>query len=388
MLTVTHQTWNDTSGFAFASGYGDAMPGKCRHHNITNTIHFEVITDWSGLGKLQDEWNALWRRARHAFALQTFAAADLIYRTPLHGRSTQIWCLVGRVEGELALVWPFTIHRNHGWRLAAPLAGDLDCSDPLIVDDPACFHYAREAWAYTTRECPCDLFHIQFVRRHMPLHDLIELAPSRVLIYDLELPLVEFSGGWGDYQNQLSKKQHSGFARKRRRLLELGNIRFEQLPCDTPELTDWIVEHKKKWLAGTGLPDRIRLTRPRFAEFLRGVLQDLGPRGHCQVFAIRQGERLVAADVNFADQRTLQWYVGTFDEEFGKYSPGQLLKEYVVHWALDRGLIYDMLGGTGQHKNYLATKVEQVTTWRIGRTKWGRCYVWLRRWLAKFGLLK
>ncbi len=351
-------------------------------------LHFETITDWVDLAKLKDEWNALWRSARYAFVLQTFAAVDVMHRIPLHQRTIRLWCLAGRIDGRQAHIWPFMIYGNHGWRLAAPLASDLDCSDPLIVDGNAHFHHARTAWAYALRECPCDIFHFQFVRRNMPLYDLIAETLSRVLIYELELPMVAFSGGWDDYEHRLSKKQHSGFARKRRRLLELNDIQFGELPCDTPGLAEWITLHKRKWLARTGWTDRIQLTRPRFPEFLQALLHNLGAEGFCRVFAIRQRERLIAVDVNFADRRTQQWYVGTFDEEFGKYSPGQLLKEFVVRQAIDHGLIYDMLGGTGQHKNYLATDVEHVATWRIGRTRWGWCYVRLRLLLVRFGLLK
>jgi len=85
------------------------------------------------------------------------------------------------------------------------------------------------------------------------------------------------------------------------------------------------------------------------------------------------------AGINFVDRHTTQWYVGTFDVEFARYSPGQLLKEFVVRWAFDYGLFYGMLGETGQHMNYLATKIERVTTWRVSRTLWGRCYVSARR---------
>ncbi len=222
----------------------------------------------------------------------------------------------------------------------------------------------------------------------MPLYDIVTQTPSRVPIYELKLPMVEFHGDWSSYEKRLSKKQHDGFARKRRRLLELGNVQFGLLPYDTPGVAEWIVVHKKKWLTKIGWDDKIWLTRPHYVDFLRALLYNLGPDGRCRVFAIKQGDRLIAADVNFVDQHTMQWYVGTFDEDFGKYSPGQLLKEFVVSWALERGLIYDMLGGTGQHKNYLATEIERVTTWRIGRTLWGHCYIDLRRCLLNSGLLR
>lgn len=351
-------------------------------------IQFEVITDWADLCHIESEWKILWNDAKRAFALQSFEAADIIRRIPLRRRKTRLWCLVGRVEGTLACVWPFVTYHNHGWRLATPLASDFDCSDPLVLKCTDYRNYVQSAWAYALRTCPCDLFHLQFVRQNMPLSDIVAQTPSRVLIYELKLPLVDFPGSWNSYEKGLSKKQHQGFARKRRRLLELGNVHFELLPYNTPGIAEWLIVHKKKWLAKTGWDDRIQLTRPQYVDFLRALLCDLGPDGRCRVFAIKQGERLIAVDINLVDQHTMQWYVGTFDEDFGKYSPGQLLKEFVVRWALEHRLMYDMLGGTGQHKNYLATKIERVTTWRVGRTIWGHCYVDLRRSLVSAGLLR
>jgi len=346
-----------------------------------SALEFEVIEDWASLRRIEVDWKALWRRARRAFVLQSFEAAQIIHRIPLRDCKARLWCLVGRTEGVLVFIWPLVIYNNHGWRLAMPLAGHLDCSDPLVLDCANYQDYVQGAWSYALRRCPCDCFQLQFVRQNMPLYDIVAQSRWRALVYELKLPLVECLEGWDSYEKRLSKRQHDGFARKRRRLLELGDIRFELLPHDTPGLAEWIVAHKKKWLSRVGWEDKIWLTTPQFTDFLRALLADFGPDGRCRVFAMKQGERLIAADINFVDRHTMQWYIGTFDEEYGKYSPGQLLKEFVVRWALDHGLVYDMLGGTGQHKNYLATKVERVTTWRVSRTLWGRCYVSLRRQL-------
>jgi CelD/BcsL family acetyltransferase involved in cellulose biosynthesis len=219
----------------------------------------------------------------------------------------------------------------------------------------------------------------------MPLRELILQTYWRVPIYELDVPSVEFSGDWNTYAQQLSKKQRSSLARKHRRLLDLGDIKFEELPYDTPGVAEWIVEHKRKWLVRNALEDKVQLTHPMFIKFLNGLLAALGPEARCLVFAIRQGERLIAADVSFVDRHAVQWKIGTFDEEFGKYSPGQLLKEMAVRWAFDHGLIYDMLAGGGQHKDYLATKIERATTWRVGRTALGRCYIAIRRLLQRAG---
>jgi CelD/BcsL family acetyltransferase involved in cellulose biosynthesis len=348
-----------------------------------SAIQFEVIDNWADLQRLEDEWKLLWHRGRRSFVLQSFEATNVIRRVPLHDRRTKLWCLVGREKGILIFVWPFVRYVSHGWRYATPLASHVDCSDPLLLDCREFQDCMRSAWSYLFRECPCDLFHFQFVRQNMPLRDAIASVPSRVPIYQLELPLVEFSGGWSEYEKLLDRRQHSGFSRKRRRLLEIGDVRCDTLEYDTPGIAEWIVEHKRRWLARNGWVDKIRLTHPQYTNFLKAVLSELGPDGRCRVFAIRQGDRLVAADINFVDQHTMQWYVGTFDQEFARYSPGQLLKEFVIRWAFDHQLIYDMLGGTGQHKNYLATNVERVTTWRLGRTPWGRVYVSLRRKLFR-----
>jgi CelD/BcsL family acetyltransferase involved in cellulose biosynthesis len=348
-----------------------------------SAIQFEVVDNWADLQNLEDEWKRLWHHGRRSFVLQSFEASTLIRRVPLHDRRTKLWCLLGREKGMLTFVWPFVRYVSHGWRYATPLAGHLDCSDPLISDCCEFQDYMRSAWSCLLRECPCDLFHFQFVRQNMPLRDVIASAPSRVQLFELELPLVEFTEGWSAYEGLLDRKQHSGFSRKRRRLLESGDARFDILEYDTPGIAEWIVEHKRRWLARNGWVDRIRLTHPDFTTFLKGVLSELGPDGRCRIFAIRRGDRLIAADINFVDRHTMQWYVGTFDQEFAKYSPGQLLKEFVIRWAFDHQLIYDMLGGTGQHKNYLATNVERVATWRLARTPWGRIYVSLRRKLFR-----
>src|SRR5262249_43048400 len=148
----------------------------------------------------------------------------------------------------------------------------------------------------------------QFVRENMPLREIVTRAAWRVPVYALELPLVEPLGSWRAYEDQLSKKQHDAFARKRRRLQALGAVSFGLLPYDTPGVVEWIVTHKKKWLAKVGWKDKIWLTSRMYAAFLQALLSELGPDGRCRVFAVRRGDRLIAADINFIDRHTMQWY--------------------------------------------------------------------------------
>src|SRR5215469_4167998 len=136
-------------------------PLTVTRRDFGSTPLFEVIDDWTSLSKVEGDWKALWRRARRPFVLQSFEAARAIHRMPLLHCRTRLWCLIGRVEGMPAIIWPFVIHNNHGWRLAMPLASHLDCSDPLVLDCADYRDHVQNAWSFALRECPCDFFHLQ-----------------------------------------------------------------------------------------------------------------------------------------------------------------------------------------------------------------------------------
>ena len=71
--------------------------------------------------------------------------------------------------------------------------------------------------------------------------------------------------------------------------------------------------------------------------------------------------------------------MGAFDSELEKYSPGEILKEYCVRWAFERGLDYDMRHRDSQTKQFWNPEPAVATSYACALTPRGRAHLLVSR---------
>lgn len=358
-------------------------PLVSRDTSGSSDVH-TVVTDWDELERLAPEWRELWQRASHDYLLTTPEFAEISRRVSPDQRERRLVCVVSRgQQGRLVLIWPFVVYRNHGLRVAVPLSSEWgDYSDVLVEDGPQAQERVRAAWRTLRRACRCDLFGFSFVRASGRLATLIA-GECRVkfALHDLEAPEAILGGlTWDAYWASRSARERSGFGRKRRRLQEQGPLAIEEIrdPQRAAPVFDWLIEAKKVWLGKSGKEDKIRLLTNEFRDFLNALATSFMPDGRSELHVLRQGDTILAADLLLIDKARVEWYVGAFHPDYGKYTPGMLLKEHTLQQVIARGLDYDMRLGGGQHKHFWETRVEPTTTWRVANSPAGVGYVLLK----------
>lgn len=379
-MSAAHQHVPETGGWS-------AHPADTMAVPLTSADVYEIISDWRQLDALSPEWAALWQRAHADYLLTSPDWAGISRRIPPDARARHLVCLIARRHGRLGLVWPFVVYANNWWRVAVPLASEWgDYSSVLVEDGPDAEARVSAAWAVLRRSCRCDLISLSFVRENSSLARLVSRdRRPKVALHELEAPWASLTGGsWQTYWASRSAHERSGFARKRRRLEEKGALTIEEIrtPREAAPVVEWLIEAKRVWLAKSGREDKIRLLTDEFRQFLCALTDTFMPEGRCALFVLRQGETILAADLNLIDKARVEWYVGTFHPDYARFTPGQILKEHCVRWACEHGLDYDMRLGGGQHKHFWANRVEATTTWRLANSSWGVAYVRLKQGLA------
>jgi CelD/BcsL family acetyltransferase involved in cellulose biosynthesis len=178
-----------------------------------------------------------------------------------------------------------------------------------------------------------------------------------------------------------SPQPRRDLGRKHRRLAEKGPLDFSVItnPDDAVPAIDWMLHHKARWLERSGKEDATWIGEERFRTFLQKLMLRFGPEQRCAVLALKQGGKILAADLVSIEGSRVGWYMGTFDQEFRRHSPGHVLKEYALRWALERGLTFDMRLGDGEHKRFWATGAETTMTLRFSISAWGRIYMAAKR---------
>lgn len=342
---------------------------------------FALVTDLRALERLRPEWKALWQSAPFDYLMQDFDWTRITLENPPDPRPRRLACLTGRCDGRLTVIWPFSVCRQNGLRVATQIAAEWgDYTSPLVADGGDQVEKVARAWSALRALCGCDVFDLRFVRDSTPLSTVLRRDRShKRILYKLEAPwtALRHIPDWDAYWETRDADHRRDYRRKQRRLAELGALRFE-MAADVGQgekLIDWIIAHKRIWLDHSGKEDKIRLLTAAYPQFLKAQVRAFLPAGRCIIFALKLDDRIIAADLASVDKSRLEWNVGTFDYEYRKYSPGNLLKEQQIRWALTRRLDFDMRLGDGQHKRLWGNRVEETYTYRCANSTLGLGYL-------------
>ena len=101
---------------------------------------------------------------------------------------------------------------------------------------------------------------------------------------------------------------------------------------------------------------RLHLGRAPYQRFFEAALSACAAAEQLAILTLSIGGRPAAFDVYVVSGATASAILGRFDPSLARYSPGQLLAEQGVQWAIDRGLtIVDLQLGGDRYKRRWAT---------------------------------
>ena len=150
--------------------------------------------------------------------------------------------------------------------------------------------------------------------------------------------------------NDLVKSgRRSDLRRAEKRLAKSGTVTYElRAPRSKRDLDDLIAEafdvEARSWKhdEGTGLTSP---AEARYAAAFRGFLEDAYDEGHIRFAFVRLDGKPVAMQIASEWQNRYWIYKATFDKDYSKTSPGNLLYFYTLDQAAQKGLLsYEFMG--------------------------------------------
>ncbi len=161
----------------------------------------------------------------------------------------------------------------------------------------------------------------------------------------IRVPYIQLEGTWEDYYKQRDKHFKKEIRRKRRKLENNGEIRFEVLesPIDDGHFREFLHLEDKGWKGkeGTSL-----LKRDCLLSLYRNILK-VGSNEIILplVFNMRLNETLISSSICFKTLNGLYVFKIAYDEAFHYASPGLQLRLYEIEYSYRNGLkIYDFSG--------------------------------------------
>jgi CelD/BcsL family acetyltransferase involved in cellulose biosynthesis len=343
----------------------------------------EIIRDPAEFLALEGEWRSLFDRVPGAYLAQSFDWCWAGWETVAAPRGRRLFVLVLREEERAVLIWPLVEAKYGPCRVLRPLGTEASEYHNLLVEDgPETTRRISTAWEMLRRTPGIDMLNLANVRFDTALYGLLTQdrrchmrAPS--LLLWVRWP---YATRWDGYWRSRSGHHRGAVNRKRRRLADRGRINFEVVESADrfAALVDWILPHKRAWLARRGLWNDWLFTAS-YREFLRLAGWRIRGRSRLVVFLLSLDGAPVAALMSCIDGKRVESLIGTFDNRYAAVSPGQTLEAECIRWALEHGLEFDFRIGGDPYKESWANERGSLATFARPLTAKGAVLVLLLR---------
>jgi CelD/BcsL family acetyltransferase involved in cellulose biosynthesis len=312
---------------------------------------------------LRPAWNELTRATQAHLLCMTYDYCELAARTAFNNAEAidvvMVYC-----DRDLLAIWPFAIERRGLLRVAKALTcgSNEEYGGPLVKEQPngamnGSTHGSVQGSIHSAlvdalRELDADLLEVRFVRHGSELQKSLALAPQSWLLrllpsrwrgglpaYSIEMR--DFSD-WDAFAATLPKSLRAILRTSLRRLGERGHVELDWCKTldDAHTVLTWLFANKRRWAKSHGF-DTPYLMDDRARDFFMALARQTDLANIPLVAFVKVDGVPVAAALSLAGSRLFEYFVISYDPEFGRYSVGNLLSGFLVKWAYDHGLDFD-----------------------------------------------
>jgi CelD/BcsL family acetyltransferase involved in cellulose biosynthesis len=304
---------------------------------MTRTRSYELHEGAHGLADLRPEWEALEAAGiNHIF--QTWAHADLWQRTVGEASGAKPLLVALREDGRLVGIFPACRVRESGlplltW-LGAPRA--LDYGD--VIFDPAAAEtpldeFVHESLRLLSRAAGMAFLYLPNVRDDARAFAALS-GRMRVLRHS-SAPFIPIVGTWEAYLATRGRDLRHELKRRTKRLDEEGINAFALLEPGDPGVAEAVealggFQRSRFDVIGA----RSSLFDEHFARF-RELQATTDP--HSRIATLRFEGRIIAVSLDAVFRGRLYSVAPGFDNSFARFSPGALLKAFVIRSCYENG---------------------------------------------------
>jgi CelD/BcsL family acetyltransferase involved in cellulose biosynthesis len=338
-----------------------------------------VVTREEDFLRLAPEWQALWQRSGGAFS-ESF---ELCRQAFMHvakpgGRALSI--VVGRLGGELVLVWPLVYLTRFSLRVLRPLGPAMADPTPLLLDRTCVDANALEAaWRALVGAVRPDLAYLTYLQEGCELQAFASSLPRARAVDRDVLFVVDVRGQHADWGAFCQARSIAGSRRKpgqlRRRLERRGKVLVRTVdarlePQRIDALVEFILMHKRDWGERRGKRGAW-LYSSDFRAMLSALIKH--PEGRACILVLELDGQVIAAAVLGCGTTSVAALISAFDPHAENFSPGHILAEAYVRFAFERGCDLDFGVGSEDLKRFWSLhEPKALTSYAVPVTLLGR----------------
>jgi len=236
----------------------------------------------------------------------------------------------------LSGLWPLSIGREYGLRVARPAGSGTneEYSQPLIVSGDV--QTARAILDAALNRLKLDSLWLYNVAESDMLASILAEPEYRALIGRHK----QIDNWVLTHASQKDLSSHrKGLRYELRRLSKLGTVAFRDCAPgeDTERALRWMFRKKAEWAKERNL--EIAWLNDSMIDFMTRLSARVAPDPLVSVLDLN-GEP-IAAQINHVSKGFLETVIFTYDPQYARYSPGQLIMDYSIGLAQARGLDCD-----------------------------------------------
>lgn len=252
------------------------------------------------------------------------------------------------------MIFPFGIRRHFGARVFEFLGGgQADYQGPLIHNDwISDIPKIQSAWNLVCKALPGhDVRHFaklpaQWCTENNPVLKIWETR-FQDNSYFARLP-----ENFNEFQLKLKPKFRSDTNRQRRRLSEIGVVKFEVIDNSDRWLAalDVMIKQKRQRYRSTGVPDMFADEAAQ--QFYRHLPEKFADEGKIHFSVVRLDDEILATHWGAVYRDRFYFLIPTYEsKKWGAYSPGRLLLDNLMEWCIQNGLkVFDFTVGGEEYK--------------------------------------
>ena len=298
---------------------------------------------------------------------QTFQWAEEAWQTISQPLGRELNCITLRSEGRLVAVWPLIVCRERGLRILRPLGFEVrEYCAPLV--EPGAEAEGRVALMWEAAAHSTDLAVLLYVHVNSLLAGILRGESHWSVTYgSTPAPYVARADytDWPAYHATISSQFRYQIRRRRKKLAEHGEVVMERESADgCAALIDWMLDEKIRWLARMNLTNDW-MFRPDCRDFLVALATREDATGGVAMFSLKLNGVPIAVYLVSVDRSRVEYFVSAYNPEWSSCSPGAILIEYLLQWAFERGLDFDLRSGDQPYKYKWARQSFDVAHWQV-----------------------
>jgi CelD/BcsL family acetyltransferase involved in cellulose biosynthesis len=178
---------------------------------------------------------------------------------------------------------------------------------------------------------------------------------------------------WGSFAASLSKSLRTSLRYEAGRLGKLGRVEagWCKTGAEAESMLRWIFDTKRRW-AQSHRRSAPWLSRSYVMDFFIELANRSDLSNTPMVSYLKLDGTPIAASINLVGTKSVEYFITTFNNDFALYSPGKLLIEQCVRWALLNRRNFDFRILHGDYKARWSDTQAAYNTYTLYLTRWGR----------------